>query len=107
MLLSAALVFATSLLIQHPSPVLFFAAGAFSSVTAPIVEEIPCTLADLRGCVGSAGGIIGSVSLAMSFFIPLGITMLAAGDYVVIVSLTGLCFLVAVPILGYALREVR
>lgn len=107
MLLSAALVFATSLLIQHPSPVLFFVAGALSSVTAPIVEAIPCTLADLRGCVGSAGGIIGSVSLAMSFFIPLGITVLAAGDYVAVIALTGVCLLAAVPILAYVLAETR
>ena len=80
--------------------IILFGAGLLSSVTAPIVEAIPCALPSLRNCVSSAGGIIGSVSLAMTYVIPLLITAISEGDYSFMVVLTSVCFLLMVPFLA-------
>lgn len=96
---SAALMALTAFMLETPSALLLFAAGMASSITAPIVEAIPCALPSLRSCVGSAGGIIGTTSLAMSYVIPVAIAAASGESYAMMVALTGACFLCAVPFL--------
>lgn len=96
---SAALMALTAFMLETPSALLLFAAGMASSITAPIVEAIPCALPSLRSCVGSAGGIIGTTSLAMSYVIPVAIAAASGESYAIMVALTGACFLCAVPFL--------
>lgn len=98
-LAATALMLSAALLPSSPSALLLFAAGMATSVTAPIVEAIPCVLPSLRTCVGSAGGIIGTVSLAMTYAVPLAITALAGSDYLLVVCLAGGCFVLTVPFL--------
>lgn len=95
----SAIMIVSGFLIFRPQAVLFFLAGALSSVTAPIVEAVPTTLASLRGSIGSAGGIIGTVSLLMSYVLPLVITALAAGAPAEMVVLSGACFACTIPFL--------
>lgn len=96
---SAALMALTAFMLENPSALLLFAAGMASSITAPIVEAIPCALPSLRSCVGSAGGIIGTTSLAMSYVIPVAIAAASGESYAMMVALTGACFLCAIPFL--------
>lgn len=100
------LLMALSATVLEPSAVLFFAIGVLASVMGPLVEAIPCHVPQLRGCVGSAGGIIGSVSLAATYFIPLVISAISQGSYVLIAVLMAACFAAAVPLIA-ALPGVR
>lgn len=94
---TSALMCVTAFTLSTPSVALLFLAGVVSSITAPIVESIPSAIPALRACVGSAGGIIGSVSLAISYFTPLLITSISGDNYMMIVLLTGGSFLLAIP----------
>ena len=87
----------SAFMLQTPSFAVFVLIGALSSVTAPMVEAVPCALPELAGCVGSAGGIIGSVSLAASYVVPLGIVMMAGTNYVVLLCLIAVCFALSIP----------
>lgn len=95
----SAIMIASGLLISRPQAVLFFLAGALSSVTAPIVEAVPTSFVSLRGSIGSAGGIIGTVSLLMSYVLPLVITVFAAGSMTKMIIFSGVCFACTMPFL--------
>ena len=97
-MIAVALMAVSSLMLNAPSALLLFGVGMSTSVSAPIVESVPCLLPEIRRCVGSAGGIIGMVSLAMTYLLPLGITVVAKNDYVLLVGLTAGCFLMTVPL---------
>ena len=98
-LVGSAVMIVSGLSASNPQVVLFFLAGMLSSVTAPIVEAVPTTLKFLRGSIGSAGGIIGTLSLLMSYALPLIITVLAAGAPIEMVVLSGVCFACTIPFL--------
>lgn len=100
------LLMASSVTVFEPSAGLFFVVGFLASVMGPLVEAIPCYVPELRGCVGSAGGIIGSVSLAATYLIPLAISFASQGSYVFIAILMAACFAAAIPLIA-ALPGVR
>lgn len=98
--IGSAIMVASGVLASDPKAILFFLAGALSSVTAPIVEAVPTTLRSLRGSIGSAGGIIGTLSLLMSYVLPLVMTAIAAGASTGMVTLSGVCFACTIPFLA-------
>lgn len=75
--------------------------GLVAAMTAPIVQALVVSLPEI-GCAlaGSAAGIVGTVSLFLSFALPLVISTIAGGDYVLHALLDGGCFLLSgVPLL--------
>lgn len=97
--LTAVFMIATALILSNPLPIVLFVTGFVSSMAAPMVEAVPCVLPELKDCMGSAGGIIGTTSLALSYVVPLLITFIAGSNYLLLLVLVGVCFLVTVPIL--------
>ena len=89
-----------------PNVAVFFIVGCLASVMGPLVEAIPCHIPAIAGSVGSAGGIIGSVSLAMTYLIPLAISALSGDSYVFISIAMAVCFIAAIP-LSISLPGVR
>lgn len=83
--------------LASPHAVVLFAVGALSSTTAPLVESIPCQLPELAGVVGSAGGIIGSVSLVATYAIPLTIVAAMGENYVLQIFAVAACFALSIP----------
>lgn len=97
--LITAVLMALSVTVVSPNVILFFLIGVLASVMGPLVEAIPCYVPKLRGSVGSAGGIIGSVSLAATYFIPLAISSISGSNYVFIAVLMAACFAAAIPLI--------
>ena len=87
----------TAVTLSSPSAVVLFAVGALSSMTAPLVEAVPCRLPELRGVVGSAGGIIGSASLVATYAIPLIIVSLVGSNYTIQMIAVAVCFALGIP----------
>lgn len=104
--LITAVLMALSVTVVSPNVILFFLIGVLASVMGPLVEAIPCYVPTLRGSMGSAGGIIGSVSLAATYFIPLAISSISGSNYVFIAVLMAACFAAATPLI-IALPGVR
>ncbi len=90
---------ATSVTIASPNALLFFSVGVLASVMGPLVEAIPCHIPTLKESVGSAGGIIGSVSLAMTYLIPLAISALSSENFAFITVSMAVCFAAACPLI--------
>lgn len=82
-----------------PNVAVFFIVGCLASVMGPLVEAIPCHIPAIAGSVGSAGGIIGSVSLAVTYLIPLAISALSGDSYVFISIAMAACFIAAIPLI--------
>lgn len=80
-----------------PSAVVLFGVGVLSSMTAPLVEAVPCRLPELQGVVGSAGGIIGSLSLIATYAIPLVIVAAAGSNYMLQMLAVAACFALSIP----------
>lgn len=87
----------TAVTLSTPSAAVLFAVGALSSMTAPLVEAVPCRLPELRGVVGSAGGIIGSASLVATYAIPLIIVSLVGSNYTIQMIAVAVCFALSIP----------
>lgn len=62
--------------------VILFANGAFGAAAGPLLEAMPATFPEIgEKYAGSAGGIVGSASLACCYFLPVCISTLAASNY--------------------------
>lgn len=71
--------------------------GFFTAINGPIMQALPISLPEIGAkYAGSAGGIVGTVSLLMSYFLPIGISAIAGESYAVNFGLESLCFLLAV-----------
>lgn len=58
--------------------VLLFLNGIFSAASGPILQALPFQLPEIGlKYAASAGGVIGSVSLIISYVLPIGIGMIA------------------------------
>lgn len=81
--------------------VLLFLNGIFSAASGPILQALPFQLPEIGlKYAASAGGVIGSVSLIISYVLPIGIGMIAGTDYTLNFILEGIFFAVAfVPVL--------
>ena len=81
--------------------VLLFLNGIFSAASGPILQALPCQLPESGlKYAASAGGVIGSVSLIISYVLPIGIGMIAGTDYTLNFILEGIFFAVAfIPVL--------
>ncbi len=71
--------------------------GFFTAINGPIMQSMPILLPEIGDTyAGSAGGIVGTVSLLMSYFIPIIISSVAGADYTMNMGLESLCFLLSV-----------
>lgn len=78
------------------------AAGGFlSAMTGPILQSLPVMIKGIGSrYAGSASGIISTVSLAMSFVLPIGVSAIAGESYAMNLALESICFVVSIlPIL--------
>lgn len=81
---------------------LVLAAGGFlSAMTGPVLQSLPVMLAGIGSrFAGSASGIISTVSLAMSFVLPIAISAVAGESYAMNLALESICFTASIlPIL--------
>lgn len=71
--------------------------GFFTAINGPIMQSMPVLLPEIGDkYAGSAGGIVGTISLLMSYFLPIGISAIAGADYTMNMGLESLCFLLSV-----------
>ncbi|WP_161522290.1 MFS transporter [Bifidobacterium xylocopae] len=76
---------------------IMFVSGAFGAINGPIVQAMPFALPDIRGkYAGSAGGLVSTIGLLCAFFIPVIISAVAGGNYVLNLGLESLIFLLSV-----------
>jgi MFS transporter, NNP family, nitrate/nitrite transporter len=81
--------------------------GFFTAISGPVVQAMPIQFPEIgEKYSGSAGGIVGTVSMLISYIIPILVSMVAGNDYAknlgiesVIFGLSILCIL-ALPELG-------
>ena len=77
--------------------VLLLVNGALGSAAGPVLEALPGAFPEIgHKYAGSAGGLVGSVSLAISYALPLAVSGVAGADYSLNLILESLCFAVAV-----------
>lgn len=81
--------------------------GAFGAINGPIVQSMPFALPEIRGkYAGSAGGLISTVGLLLSYFVPVLVSSVAVGSYVLNlglesgVYLLSALFILLIPELG-------
>lgn len=81
--------------------------GAFGAINGPIVQAMPYSLPDIRGkYAGSAGGLVSTIGLLCSYFIPVAVSAVAVGSYVLnlgiesVVFLLSAVFVLLIPELG-------
>lgn len=81
--------------------------GAFGAINGPIVQAMPYSLPDIRGkYAGSAGGLVSTIGLLCSYFIPVIVSSVAVGSYVMnlgiesVVFLLSALFVLLIPELG-------
>lgn len=68
--------------------------GAFGAINGPIVQAMPYALPDIRGkYAGSAGGLVSTIGLLCSYFIPVAVSAMAVGSYVLNLGIESLIFL--------------
>lgn len=75
--------------------------GALGSAAGPILEALPGAFPEIgHKYAGSAGGLVGSVSLAVSYALPLAVSGVAGADYSLNLVLESVLFAAAVvPVL--------
>ncbi|MDY2777630.1 MAG: MFS transporter [Collinsella sp.] len=80
---------------------ILFANGIFGAAAGPLLEALPVQFPEIgEEYAGSAGGIIGSASLACSYFLPVCISTLSASNYGFNMIAESVFFLLsAIPIL--------
>ena len=91
-------------------PILMFVmilSGTFGAINGPIVQAMPYALPDIRGkYAGSAGGLVSTIGLLCSYFIPVAVSAVAVGSYVLNlgiesgVFLASAIFILLIPELG-------
>ncbi|MEG0375016.1 MAG: MFS transporter [Raoultibacter sp.] len=81
--------------------IFLFFNGIFSAASGPILQALPFQLPEIGlKYAASAGGVIGSVSLIISYVLPIGIGMIAGTDYTLNFILEGAFFAIAfIPVL--------
>ena len=74
------------------------AAGGFlSAMTGPILQSLPVVIEGIGSrFAGSASGIISTVSLAMSFALPIGVSAVAGSSYELNLALESICFVASI-----------
>lgn len=71
--------------------------GFFTAISGPIMQAMPYLLPEIRAkYAGSAGGLVGTVSLLLSFCVPIVLSAIAGEDYALNLGLESLCFLLSI-----------
>ena len=75
--------------------------GVFGAMTGPIMQAMPITFPEIGPKnAGSAGGLVGTVSLLLSFFLPVIISSIAGKNYALTFIIQGLVFVVQIIVLA-------
>ena len=73
------------------------ASGFLSAMTGPILQAMPVMMRGIGSrFAGSASGIIGTVSLAMSFLLPILISALSNENYEINLIMQAACFAISI-----------
>lgn len=81
-LVGGALMWAGELTVSSPSVVLMLGIGVFTAVAGPVVQALPYQLPEVRGALaGSAGGLVSTVSLGLTFVIPVVLSVAVGESY--------------------------
>ena len=73
------------------------ASGFLSAMTGPILQAMPVMMKGIGSrFAGSASGIIGTVSLAMSFLLPILISLLSNENYEINLIMQAVCFAISI-----------
>lgn len=84
-----------------PLSIALILGGVFGAMTGPIMQAMPITFPEIGPKnAGSAGGLVGTVSLLLSFFIPTIISAIAGRNYALTFIIQGIVFVVQVIILA-------
>ena len=76
--------------------VVMVCSGALGAINGPIVQAMPYALPEIRGkYAGSAGGLISTVGLLLSYFVPVLVSSVAVGSYVLNLGLESAVFLIS------------
>lgn len=95
-LVGAALMWAGQATLAEPSVVLMLLIGVFTAVAGPVVQSIPFTIPAVRGSLeGSAGGVVSTVSLGLTFVIPVLLSAAIGESYLML--LMGCAVLFGLP----------
>ncbi len=81
--------------------VLLIVNGIFSAASGPVLNAMPFQLPEIGvKYAASAGGLVGSVSLLISYVVPIGIGMVTGTDYTANIIAEGIFFaLAAIPVI--------
>lgn len=75
---------------------IMFVSGAFGAINGPIVQAMPFALPEIRGkYAGSAGGLVSTVGLLCAFLLPIIISSVSKGNYVLNLGLESMIFLLS------------
>lgn len=78
----SALMWAGEAFVSQPSVGLMFAIGVSTAVAGPVVQSLPYMLPEVReGLAGSAGGVVSTVSLGLTFLIPVALSFCIGESY--------------------------
>ncbi len=75
--------------------------GFFTAINGPIMQSLPYLLPEIREkYAGSAGGLVGTVSTLVSFFLPTIIASVAGESYALNFAIESVCFTLAIVIIA-------
>ena len=84
-----------------PLSIALILGGVFGAMTGPIMQAMPITFPEIGPKnAGSAGGLVGTVSLLLSFFLPVIISSIAGKNYALTFIIQGLVFVVQIIVLA-------
>ncbi len=95
-LIGALLMWVGEATLAEPSVLLMLLIGVFTAVAGPVVQSIPYTIPAVRGSLeGSAGGVVSTVSLGLTFAIPVLLSAAIGESYLTL--LLGCAVLFGLP----------
>lgn len=84
-----------------PLTIALILGGLFGAMTGPIMQAMPITFPEIGPKnAGSAGGLVGTVSLLLSYGVPVIISLIAGKNYAMTFIIQGLVFIIPVIIMA-------
>jgi MFS transporter, NNP family, nitrate/nitrite transporter len=83
--------------IGMPLTIALILGGLFGAITGPIMQSLPITFPEIGPkYAGSAGGLVGTVSLLLSYCIPVIVSAIAGRNYALTFMIQGLVFVITI-----------
>lgn len=84
-----------------PLTIALILGGVFGAMTGPIMQAMPITFPEIGPKnAGSAGGLVGTVSLLLSYGVPVIISAIAGANYALTFIIQGVVFMIQVIVLA-------